>query len=709
MYHYLFIYLALLLILTGCGDSEYSDPVSDASEDHATVDELINEADRLTRNGALEEARDVIARSREIAESLEYDEGLLHSYVELGNLHIRQGRADSALTVLEDAKSRFDDVEPDYRVYNVLATAHRFLENYTEALQYYLQAIDLVEQQDVDDEQTLAGLEHNIGVVYAAIGERSEAIERYHHAMEYSAATRDTSLKVVVTNSIGNLSLDRDDYENADYYLNLSKDLALASGADSDLVNAYLNLGNLYKETGSKEEALEMYDSGFEVAERIGDRRYPILMYYNKGSLYQKHGDAQLAREYYERSLEKSREFGINEGLIRNNMGLGELVTQEDDFQSALSYYGQALNIAENMQSLEHKQEVHRRLSKTYENLGDFESAYQSLEKSKLLADSLADEKRDLALARYQTELGLIRERGERDLLEQQLQGERALLILSFLSVLLIGGIAIALYRIYRRKKAINKNLEAKQTELKEANKTKDKLLGILSHDLRGPIANLQGMVTLIHEDALQQKDMAEITTRIDEKLMRTLTSLNNYLNWSLTQQDGFDPNIQSVKIHELGNDVLEIAQSNADKKGIILKNYIPEELIADVDPNMARVILINLVSNAIKFSNSGDEVTLEGEEMAGKTILRVVDSGVGIDEQDQQHLFKAINQGKPGTNNESGTGFGLSLCKEFTDRLGGNIYFESKPEKGTVFFVELPSGEKQKTADTESTAFSGT
>lgn len=697
MYYSLLIYLILFWILTGCSDSEYTNPVSETPEDQLTVDELNEEADRMVRNGAMEEAREVIARSQEIAESIGYEAGLLRAYVELSNVHIRQGRPDSALTVLEDAKSRFDDVEPDYRVYNVLATAHRFLENYTEALQYYLQAIELVEQDEEEGERTLAGLEHNIGVVYAALGDRSEAIERYHHAVQYSEAARDSSMKVVVTNSIGNLSLDLDDYENADYYLNLSRDLAYELGADNDLVNAYLNLGNLYSETGSKEEALEMYDSGYEVAERIGDRRYPVLMYYNKGSLYQEHGDTQLAREYYGRSLDKSRESGIGEGVIRNNMGLGELVAEEGDLESALNHYNQALNVAESMKSLEHEQEIHRRISDTYESLGDFESAHQSLKKSKLVADSLADEEKDQVLARYETELGLIRERGERDLLEQQLQGERALLILSFVSVLLITGIAVALYRIYRRKEAINKSLETKQTELEEANKTKDKLLGILSHDLRGPIANLQGMVTLIHEDALQQKDMAEITTHIDEKLMRTLTSLNNYLNWALTQQDGFDPKIQSVNLRELGNDVLEITQNNADKKGITLNNHIPEELEADIDPNMVRVILINLVTNAVKFSNSGDEVTLEAEEKAGKTNLRVIDTGIGIDEKDQQHLFKAFNQGKPGTNNETGTGFGLSLCKEFTDQLGGEIYFESKPEKGTVFNVELPATLKNK------------
>jgi signal transduction histidine kinase len=108
-------------------------------------------------------------------------------------------------------------------------------------------------------------------------------------------------------------------------------------------------------------------------------------------------------------------------------------------------------------------------------------------------------------------------------------------------------------------------------------------------------------------------------------------------------------------------------------------------------DFNALLLVLRNLISNAIKFSESGDKITVSAEERSDHIIIKIKDTGIGIPEDVREKIFENKNWTREGTHSEKGTGFGLSLSKDFVEQMNGKIWFETKEGVGTEFFVEIP------------------
>lgn len=128
-----------------------------------------------------------------------------------------------------------------------------------------------------------------------------------------------------------------------------------------------------------------------------------------------------------------------------------------------------------------------------------------------------------------------------------------------------------------------------------------------------------------------------------------------------------------------------------ADKKKVDLiseVNGVPDVM---ADYNALSLVIRNLISNSIKFSEPGDKITVSANEKQDHILIRVKDTGIGIPENARQKIFENKNWTREGTQNEKGTGFGLSLSKEFIERMNGHIWFESEVGEGTEFYVEIP------------------
>src|SRR5690625_6751538 len=107
-------------------------------------------------------------------------------------------------------------------------------------------------------------------------------------------------------------------------------------------------------------------------------------------------------------------------------------------------------------------------------------------------------------------------------------------------------------------------------------------------------------------------------------------------------------------------------------------------------DANMLRIIIQNLISNAIKFSYVGGVLSMDSQRLGSRRVFMIRDRGIGISPKQQEDLFKAFYRSEKVTHDEKGTGLGLSICREFVDKQGGEIRFESQPGQGTAFYIEL-------------------
>ena len=230
--------------------------------------------------------------------------------------------------------------------------------------------------------------------------------------------------------------------------------------------------------------------------------------------------------------------------------------------------------------------------------------------------------------------------------------------------------------------------------ELVESNNTKDKLFSIIAHDLRGPFNSILGFSDLLFEN-LQEFEIAEtkeLLGIINASAKNTLVLLDNLLNWAKSQTGQINFKPEKVVLSPIIQEVFELSNSSAQNKNIVLNYIQSEEIVVLADSNMIKTVLRNLISNAIKFTNSNGKIDVYALQNDKFIEIAVSDNGVGMNEETRNKLFSIeTNETTLGTANEKGSGLGLLLCKEFVEKHGGKIWIESEEGKGSIFYFTLP------------------
>jgi signal transduction histidine kinase len=238
------------------------------------------------------------------------------------------------------------------------------------------------------------------------------------------------------------------------------------------------------------------------------------------------------------------------------------------------------------------------------------------------------------------------------------------------------------------------KELQELNNQLQISNQTKDTLLSVISHDLRSPFNGMLGFVKMLKENFndFDTESQQKFVDLIDESSQKVYQLLDNLLTWSNLQRNGFEYSPEPVNVKKLCDEILLFFSDNTQKKNISILNNIQKPIVVLSNEFMLSVIVRNLVSNAIKFTNPGGEICIESKKLNQKQItICVKDTGIGMDETKVNNLFSQHSQfPSKGTNNEMGTGLGLLLCKEFIDLHETEIWAESEPNKGSVFCFNL-------------------
>jgi len=243
---------------------------------------------------------------------------------------------------------------------------------------------------------------------------------------------------------------------------------------------------------------------------------------------------------------------------------------------------------------------------------------------------------------------------------------------------------------------SIKAELAIKESERKllQLNTDKDRFISILSHDLRSPFNNLLGLSEILIEDIrkIDIDEIEEIANNINESARNTYNLLEDILLWARAQQGKIPFNPLILSFGDICLDILKTLNPNAIAKNITISYSVPDKINVFADIDMLKTVLRNLVSNAIKFTNNGGAIKINAEENFENVTISISDNGVGIASDDIEKLFD-ISQvlTTKGTAEETGTGLGLLLCKEFVEKHGGKIWVESDVGKGSDFKFTLP------------------
>lgn len=242
---------------------------------------------------------------------------------------------------------------------------------------------------------------------------------------------------------------------------------------------------------------------------------------------------------------------------------------------------------------------------------------------------------------------------------------------------------------------AARRIIEEKNEELRKTIAGRDKMYSVIAHDLRSPMASMKMLLNTIMMSVEKDKidpdifDMLEMSNKTSEEVF---SLLDNLLKWTKSQLGKLTVIPQKLDISGLADGVVEVLNSVAEVKHIKLIRTDHESFFVYVDIEMIKSILRNLISNAVKFSNPDSEIKVGIKAEDGKVIVSVTDSGKGIKKEDQHKLLKdSTHFTTYGTNSEEGSGLGLLLCRDFARKNGGELWFESEENLGSVFSFSLP------------------
>lgn len=246
--------------------------------------------------------------------------------------------------------------------------------------------------------------------------------------------------------------------------------------------------------------------------------------------------------------------------------------------------------------------------------------------------------------------------------------------------ILILAGF---IYKAYKFNKNANTQLNSLNDKLEEANQSKVKLISIITHDLRSPISSLFHYIQLqknkpVH---IQQEDNEKLNKKVIASADNLLEVMEDLLIWSKSQMDHFEPYFEEVNASILLSEVADLNMPFAENKNIQLQKMISKDFDFLTDHNFIKIILRNLVSNAIKFTPPEGFVTISAEQDLNCIKLSVRDTGPGM-ATDGLFEWNGINSGS--------SGLGLRLVKEFTEKLKGTLSVQSQLNHGTEFLITL-------------------
>ncbi|MDN5201859.1 tetratricopeptide repeat protein [Fulvivirgaceae bacterium BMA10] len=623
----------------------------------------------------------------------------IKTFLDIADLY-KNDLPDSALKYAEKSLALAKRTKDPLNLFDskkVIGYIHFNRSNYAKALEYYIGALHLADSLKLET-RIFTGY-NNVGTVYDEQGNYDKALEYYLKAMELSKKANDS----------------------------LGHTIAL------------MNVGWIYDNQNKETEALEYYHRSLELSKLIEDHEGVAFTSLNMGLINLEKSEYQLAIKMFERCIAVCREQDNYNYLVVDALNpLAMTYFKKNQFQKSIKKAREALTLASEIDYKKGMSKASGILSRNYEKLRYFEKSLFYFRMEKAYNDSIFNLEKTKAMSNMQANYELEKKQMQIESLnkDQLLKDEvisyhamqRNALITGFAFLLIIAFILI---KSNNQKQSINKLLNEKNLEiqnkndelaalneeiiqqnesivqqrnrLEDLNNIKDNLFSIVSHDFRGPLRSLKGMLNLWLMGDLTQEETNLLAKELDEKVELTSNFLEDLLSWAKSQMQNMDPKPKAFYLKRIIEENIRLQQPLADKKSINVNSLISEDIRAHADLEMIKLVVRNLLSNAIKFSSEKDVINLTAYKGDGYVTISIQDTGVGISKEDQAKLFELETYSTIGTANEKGTGLGLLLCKDFVEKNGGKIWVESKQGSGSTFKFTVPLYFEES----ESTSFS--
>ena len=597
---------------------------------YAEIDRLNNTAYNIYLNSP-DSARKLAENALLLSQRYNYDIGKGRSFYNIGMVYWSQSYYTISLFYLNSAINNLPVNKPLYLsdAYNARGRTYADLGNYSQAL------------ADLDKSLGYAG--NDIERLAEVFSEKSYvycALKNFHKAIA-----------------------------DAEYALNLNKRIKQAGNIA--VLNA--RLAGIYKTMKDYRNALYHDDVAFNMSTQTANRRLRAKVLIEYAAIDNERKKYDNAIVYARKGISLADSIGLIDAQTEGYQIIANSFEQKNNLKQALAYqkvYAQIRDSVTRSSKL-----------KTIQLIQNYHALNTKLNDIKLMEITDAENK---AKIKAQT---------------------RLILILSVSLVILISVLFVTWY-LYKQKKILSNELEnqhkalleqkgvieVQTANLQSVNGLKDKLLAVIGHDLRTPVANMSNIIEMFNDGYLTATEVTELMHEIGPIIKGAELTLSNLTEWAGSQIKGKAVNSTNVDIFLLGVEMEQTFVHHLQQKGIEFVNGAYAGRSVQADENHIKVILRNLVSNAIKFTASNGTVTLATKVDHNSLIISVSDTGKGMNSNEIEKLFSiSTHFSHSGTSGESGTGIGLLLCKELVELNGGKLSVTSAVGKGSCFYFSLP------------------
>ena len=554
------------------------------------------------------------------------------------------------------------------------------------------------------------------GLLQEDKGNNETALQDYMKSLRISETIKDSISIIDNLVNIGAFYFHLENYQKClEYYeQGLTYFNRLGNPKSLKACTYFRTMGIAYERIGKKELGIKYAQNSIVIAKRIRMNKLIVFCYTGIATIYLETKDYSNAERYYLQALDLLKNTNLKFNLLSVYGQLGLVNLELKKYTAAKSYFEKALKISLEVGRKSTTMSAYKSLAKTEAALGNYPEAFELQNTYIIYRDSINTETADKNIAemeaKYQSEkkqhqIALLdaQNKSQRLHLKNQRLAEYSLLSGTML-ILIIGGL---MYRSYRTKQILNKELNEKNEELNtlvervsdnneeltvlnerlnEANDSKTKLFSIISHDLRSPVVSLFQFLKMQEHDFLKLDELSK--QKYNETILQSAENLSDVMEdlliWSKSQMEHFEQSLETVNIYDLMTEIITIHKIPLLQKQITVQLECPRDITLVTDVNFFRVILRNLISNAIKFSPNDKNVRLSSYFVSDILIISVKNFGIGISKEQITSLLSWENV------NSGATGIGLKLTNEFVEKLQGTLEILSEPENSVEFLLKI-------------------
>jgi signal transduction histidine kinase len=595
----------------------------------------------------------------------------------------------------------------------MIAENHFNMSSYIEAMDYFERSLDICKKTQFFEgiAMALSGMAR----IHSHWGEYDEALGKNQDALRFWEEIGNQEGIASQYSGIGQIYEELENYERAFEYFKKSLDIYKELNHPREIVQLTLSIGDIYLRKLHFDKALEYYFKAEEIGKKINNKKLKATTLSNIGEAYNKKGDYIKALDYQNQSLRLKEEIGDKKLLSITYTELGLIYCNVEEFKKAISYMQKALDVSTDINFRYQINKCNFHLSEIYEKTGHYRLALEAYREYIAGKENINSEEKQQIMAELQAKYQVEKKEKENerlrhvdDLNSAQIRTQQ--LIIGFVLFILLGTFVLSLvfHSRYQQNRGLNiqlslknkeieeqqRNVEKLNAELKEANTTKDKFFSIVAHDLKNPFNSLLVLSKLLLDDydTFTDDERIQFIQQIKSSAENTYSLLQNLLEWASAQSGKAVIIKEQIDLAKLSQEAIILLKPIAKNKKISLDSHVNRNTLAYADKNMISTVLLNLVSNAVKFTQHSGTIEVKAIEKNNHVEVEISDTGIGISEENMAKLFKPdVKFHTMGTDKEKGTGLGLLLCKEFVEKNDGSIWVESTVGKGSSFHFSLP------------------